>query len=84
MDQLINTTNFGEKVASVCSKLRAMIHKRHKFNTNAFLLAIVATPVNSAHSMRNACRPRSRAQLVLRMGQDRRKFNNAHDILFGC
>ena len=49
---LSESVKYGEKIASVCFKSRDRIHEHHN---HAFLLTAVAMPIDSAHSMYNAC-----------------------------
>ena len=47
------SVKYGEKMASVCFKLRNMILEHHN---HAFLFTAIAMSIDSAHSMHNACR----------------------------
>ena len=57
-----------------------------RVTNSAFLLATVATAIDSAHSMHNACRPCASCSIIT--GKDHRNVSgikiNAHGILFGC
>ena len=76
----------------MCFKSRDTIHKHHGLGLGlglgAFLLAIIATPIDSAYSMHNAYTFSSCAQLSTQnemakivQSLDFNVLNNAHDIL---